>query len=359
MAMWTQNPVFDRIDENSFGQSLSPAFRLSAYFPYRAAHPYVLTQEWEKLLACFAPLLRRHCDRIRMWDRPGAKARRKKAIEPGDWSPFQHIKNVHSDVDQGIFTGFYFVDRTDDAEMGGRGPCAFRSFVGSAIRLDVCISPDDWLAGELDPEAVVAALQQLPYISFLAGYGLCLSDRFVSGDAGAFAGQLMPIAERYPALDLMHFERRSWFSGTEQDFADIGIAGINWLTGIGEPFVSRAGGAQALASGLPTGIHSKVGPHGVVFQLGARPITGEARQDDQSLPLYHALGARLKGAHWPHRGSSAVRSRSSVGTVVPRISTCRSRWMAWPRKAMLRIWPTWPPPSPTTRSAARCGCLLP
>lgn len=40
-------------------------FRFCAYFPYRAAHPYPTTEAFEELFACFAPMSRTDCDRIR------------------------------------------------------------------------------------------------------------------------------------------------------------------------------------------------------------------------------------------------------------------------------------------------------
>jgi hypothetical protein len=296
--MWDADPLLARSGGGELAEAASPAFRVSACFPYRAAHPYVLTGQWEALFALFAPILRDRCDRIQMWDNPGAKARRSKAIQPGDWHPFAHLRSVHSDVDDGMFTGFYFVDASDTRNMRGRGPAAFRFFVGSAIRLDACIPLEDWHAGALDGDALVAALQALPYVSFAAGYGLCLSDRFAEGDSGEFLGQLMPLAARYPALDLVHAEKRTWFDGTEHDFARVGLTGINWLTGVGEPFVTQ-GGRDRLGAGLPADIAIASGPNGIVFRLGPKPLSGEAGVDDAALPLYAALGARLRTVWMP------------------------------------------------------------
>lgn len=226
-------------------------------------------------------------------------------IQAGDWHPFEHMRSVHANVDDGIFVGFYFVDTSDTREMQGRGPAAFRFFAGSTIRLDVCIPLEDWHAGALDAEALVAALQALPYVSFAAGFGLCLSDRFAQGDGGEFLGQLMPIAARYPALDLVHAEIRTWYSGDERDFAKVGLTGINWLTGVGEPFYTR-GGREQLGSGLPAGIDIATGPNGIAFRLGPRPISGETGIDDATLPLYAALGARLRTVWMPQPRPSPI-----------------------------------------------------
>lgn len=315
---WPENPLFDRSD--AIGATLSPAFRVTAFFPYRTAHPYTHVGAWESIFACFKPILEERCDRVRMWDMPGGKARRSKAIQTSDWYPFRHLKSVHSDVESGIFTGFSFADSTDDKDMSGRGPATFRFFVGSAIRLDATLSITDWASGRLDIDAVVAALATLPFVSFTAGYGLCLSERHAQGDDGGFLGQLIGVAQRYPVLDMMHAERRAFFPGNEADFPRIGLAGINWITAVGEPFFSKAGGAR-LSDGLSPDITASIGPNGVVFRLGDAPVTGERGVDDATLPLYYELGHRLAQAWTPVARPSPV-----FGDAYPRES------LAWERR---------------------------
>lgn len=289
----------------SLADVASPAFRLTAYFPYQAAHPYVLTEAWEALFACFEPIIHDRCDRVRMWDKPGAKARRSKVIQTADWHPFTHLKAVYSDVEHGIYTGFSFADRADDADLSGRGPCAFRFMVKPVIQLDATIAVEDWRDGRLDLDATLGALQALPFISFVAGYGLCLSERFAEGDRGSFLGQMIPVARRLPALDIMHADARAWIDGDESNFAQMGLAGVNWITGIGEPFFSKGGKAK-LSEGLPTGISSETGKNGIIFRIGDKPITGEAGVDDGTLPLYQALGTRLKTLWSPNSRLSPV-----------------------------------------------------
>jgi hypothetical protein len=231
---------------------------------------------------------------VQMWDRPGGKARRGLKIRPEDWSPFAHLLSVHDDVDSGIFTGFHFLDRDDETDGNGRGPCSFRFFVGSTIRVDACVPLDDWAAGRLDVEAVVAAMQGLPFTSFMAGFGLSLGERY-AGSPGVDAA-LMEYARRYSAVDLLRDEDRGFFPGGLENHAD---TGINWLTGVGEPFRGRAGGGARLGAGLPAGIAVADGPHGVAFRLGDRPVSGEAGVDDANLPLFHALGAKLAAVNKP------------------------------------------------------------
>lgn len=46
----------------------------------------------------------------------------------------------------------------------------------------------------------------------------------------------MPVAHRYPALDLQHAEQRNAVPKGEADTSAFWIGGVNWLTGVGEPF---------------------------------------------------------------------------------------------------------------------------
>jgi hypothetical protein len=287
LPMWEDDPIFS---QDATGGRYSPCFRLCAYFPYKEAHPYVHTDAFEELFACFAPVLKERCDRIRMWDRPGASARRGTKIKPEDWAPFRHLKSVYSDVEHGVFTGFYFINKAEGKSMDGGGPCAFRYFVyGSGGLLDICVPLEDWRARRIDISAALAALHKIPLYSFLGGYGLSLAETYREDE-------LIPIAQKYPALDLAAATSRHWLPGgwPEQERDRYWIAGINWLTGIGAPFLSMLGGAAALVAGLPAAIEAKSGPHNTIFQLGPAPVTGEAGADDASLPLYHALGKKLR-----------------------------------------------------------------
>jgi len=308
---WEDDPIFKGQGGQlwTLGDAVAPCFRLSAYFPYREAHPYTNTEAFEELFACFAPILRDHCDRIRMWDRPGAKARRATKIKAGDWTPFRHLKSVYSDVEHGIWTGFYFIDRREDREMAGGKPCSFRYFVyGDATILDACVPLGDWRAGRLDIAAVKAALQKIPYYSMVAGYGLSLRETY-------HANELPPIALKYPALDLAAATSRNYFPDEwpDKERNHYWIAGISWLTGIGEPFLTWLGGTKAITNGLPAAILVDEAQHGVIFQLGPQPITGEAGVDDAHLQLYHALGQRLR----PHDFHVKDEDMESIGQSEP------------------------------------------
>lgn len=286
---WADDDIFS--SQGMLHGVANPGFRLSLLLPYDAGHPYRHTEAYEALFAIFAPILQERCDRVYMWDRPGAKARRSKKILPADWTPFRHIRSVYADQADGIFTGFYFVDK-HDARGDGAGPCSFRFFVGRAIRLDVVVPLADWQAGRVSIDALVAALQALPYFSFIAGYGLALSETYSHGDTQDIYNALYRYGLRFPVVDLVTDEARSRSSDDDgSGVPELGLAGINWLTGVGTRFLHA--GAASIVQGLPPAIGLNQGPNGIVFRAGEGPISGEAGADDATLPLYSALGARL------------------------------------------------------------------
>lgn len=298
--MWQSDKMFSKDIENadSVGSEASPAFRFFAQLPYERAHPYKKTNEYENLFACFAPILKERCNKIIMWDNPGAKARRSKKINPDDWHPFEQLKKTYSDIEQGIFTGFNFVDGSDK-DMEGRGPCSFRFFVDEAIRLDACIPLDDWQTGQLDIGRVISAIMELPYYSFSAGFGLSLSDQYLNGARSTLLEELMPVASRYPAVDIMHASNRNRAPEKENDIEDYWISGINWITGVGEPFLSAIGGINKITSKLSETISVATNKNGATFRIGDRPISGLRNHDDEYIRLYHQLGNALKPPGYP------------------------------------------------------------
>jgi len=319
--MWNDDPIL--VSGGALHGEVSPVFRLTGYFPYRQAHPYLMPERWQGLLNCFLPVVREHCDKIIVWDRPGAKARRSKRISNADWRPFHLLSSLESDIESGIFTGFSFLDRADALEGNGRGPCSVRFFVGSSIRFEACISLQDWATGRLSIPELIAAVQALPYVSVMAGFGLSLGERYAGPDAEATYSALSDYAARYPVVDVARDDERSFFPGSPQDYPLIGIGGINWLTGIGEPFRSRAGGADTLAAQAPADVQVADGPFGTLFTLGTGPISGEAGVDDAGLPLYTWLAKQI-AAVW------------SPGEDDPRAPvfgrTAKSKSLAWERR---------------------------
>ncbi|RYH40214.1 MAG: DUF3396 domain-containing protein [Alcaligenaceae bacterium] len=143
-------------------------------------------------------------------------------------------------------------------------------------------------------------MQALPYVSALGGFGLSLAERFRADPDDKFAA-LAEYARRHPAVDVGRDEDRSFFSGPPADFPALGVAGINWLTGVGEPFRSqlqRTVGRDAAPP--PAGVELMQGPHGTLYRLGAAPVTGQTGVSDATLPLYRWLGARIAKVYFPH-----------------------------------------------------------
>ncbi len=296
--MWQDDPLFhDGLDDSWNIEAFStPAFRLCGIAPVRQAHPFDHMDAYRELFDIFRPTIEQRAERLLMIEKPGARERRRKTIKPEDFQPFDHMKSVIPN-DDGFFIGFQFQSGSVDLGTGDasenifdRGPTKFHFWVGGVIQLDISVSVEDWKAGVLDVERLKAVLLRLPLGSAMGGYGLSLSEDFgnQSGD------RLLPIAHRFPALDLSKIRYRAWSANREHDLGTYWIAGINWLTFVGEPFLAALGGADAITRGLPAGIILQQSECGVLFQLGDRPITGEKGQDDDLLPLYHALGERLK-----------------------------------------------------------------
>lgn len=296
--MWDGDAFRAQAQELGFEEHLAPAFRLTAYVRYETGHPYLLTEQWQALFDLFRPILKMRCDKLKLWPEPGGKPRRGLKIKPDDWQPFDVLKSVHDDVEDGIFIAFRFLAKENSDYGDGPAATSFRFYVGSVIMVDACIELEDWSTNKLNVPSLIAALQQLPYLSVIAGYGLRMSSRFDTGDAGDYFGNLRPLAARYPVLDMGYEDSRSYFPGDLSEVHEIGVAGINWLTGIGEPFRAKAG--SGLTLDLPSGLRADVGPHGTLFQIGDGPITGEAGVSDMQLPLYHELGTRIAQAWAPN-----------------------------------------------------------
>lgn len=305
---WQEDPVFkgDGADPFRLETFSSPAFRLSMLSSFERAHPFAHLSAYRKLFDIFRPFLQARAERLLMIEKPGGSARRRKTVTSADWDPFGHMASVIP-ADDGHFIGFQFQSGFRDQGTGDpgeniydAGPALFRFWVGSIIDLDVTIAVDDWNSGQLDTGKMKEIILQIPVSTAIAGFGLALSDLADNSAAGEAQKKLEAVADKFPALDLSHNGRRRWFADYERDVSGYWLAGISWITVVGEPFLSAIGGPDAICAGLPAEIEVTRGSHGVLFQLGSRPITGEAGLDDEFLPLYRALGKRLmpkEGGH--------------------------------------------------------------
>ena len=330
---WQDDQLFtgDKTDPFRLGSFASPAFRLSMLSSFDQAHPFQHLEAYRDLFAAFRPCLEARAERMLMIEKPGGSARRRKTINAQDWDPFGHMASVIP-ADDGHFIGFQFQSGfieqgTGDASENtyDAGPALFRFWVGSIIELDATVALEDWRSGLLDFERAKDAILRIPAGTALAGFGLALSDLIDNSTASQSAQNLLPVALKYPAIDVSHNGRRRWFADYERDLTTYWIAGISWITVVGEPFLSALGGADALASGLSPQIAVRKGRDSVMFQLGDRPITGEAGTDDALLPLYHALGGRLKP-----KGNGHPSRRNPRHPVFGKSQKARS--LAWERR---------------------------
>lgn len=284
--------------QDDWGRYAMPAFRLCAYFPL-TTHPYHYLEQYERLFALYRPILQENAKIIRIFELPGADARRKIRIQPEDWTPFRQIcKYREPDIEAAYWFGFEFFDG-EDKERKGVGPNRFYFFVWSdRIALDACISVETWRAGRLNIDQLLEALAALPCWTALIGYGAALSDSCDNGGYSPVKEDVGVPARRYEVLDLCHVDMRKAVAISERRGDRCGIAGINWITLIGEPYLSRVGGFSVLRKALPGAVEMTDLGWGVVLRLGPEPIAGD-RESGESTWLYHAVGKVLRPVGYP------------------------------------------------------------
>jgi Protein of unknown function (DUF3396) len=290
---WYRDDLFLQRDLGNLeelGGFASPAFRVSAQGSLDTAHPHDHVEAYHRLFEVFEPSLRQNAKRLVVNEVGGAKPRRRTSITNADWRPFHHLKTVVPEDDR-HWIGFDF-QSGKSSELADAGPAGFRFRVARAVQLDATISVPEFDANQINLAQLKEALLALPVASAIAGYGLKAS---LYVDERDWKRELfIPVAKAYSALDVCPSPLRSWFAEHDADFNQSWICGINWLTLIGEPYLSALGGPDVLLEDLPSAIKAEVSDHAMLFQLGEWPITGETGKDDELLSLYHALGARLQ-----------------------------------------------------------------
>lgn len=296
--MMNKTSWLDDLDiRNDWGRKAMPAFRLCAYFPL-TIHPYHYIAHYERLFALYRPTLEENAKIIRIFETPGADARDEIQIQPEDWTPFEQICKVkEADIEAAYWFGFEFFDR-EDKDLEGVGPNKFDFMVWhDRIALDACISVEAWRAGRLNIDQLLGALAALPCWTALAGYGAALSDSCDNGGYSPVKQDVGVPTQRYEVLDLCHRDMRKAVVVSD-DPEDCGIAGINWITLVGEPYLSRVGGFSMLRKALPQAVEMTNLGWGVVLRLGPEPIAGD-RESGENTSLYHAVGNVLRPVGYP------------------------------------------------------------
>ncbi|GGB13980.1 hypothetical protein GCM10011491_46980 [Brucella endophytica] len=317
--MWYEDALFqpqasEQPDREAVSSFASPAFRLAILTSIDTGHPFKHLDAYSKLFDIFKPILQRDAERLLMIETAGGNPRRRKSIKAEDWKPFEHLA-AKVPADDGFFIGFHYQSGTVDLKLQhididnvfDKGPTSFLFSVTGCVQLDATIPVADWQSGALDLGKLLSALKDLPITTGIAGFGLSISEE--NGTWAEATHNLLPVAEKFPVLDISRNRYRAWSGYDENKPGLYWLAGINWLTFVGEPLLTELGGADAISSGLPDAITVTKTPNWVLFQLGDRPITGEAGVDDDLLPLYHTLGAKLKPTH----GSPELRRASVFG----------------------------------------------
>lgn len=101
------------------------------------------------------------------------------------------------------------------------------------------------------------------------------------------------VANRFLGIDVEPF-------GALASSADKGIKNIDWLTLVGDDFLLKAGGRDAVRNQLSAieGVAVHDLQHGIMIQAGAQPSFGDVNRSER-LELYHAVGRILQAVRIP------------------------------------------------------------
>jgi hypothetical protein len=294
---WYQDNIFTTgVEDRNYyydpDRFCSPSFRLSLISSLEKGKVHDYTKEFEDLFVLFQPILEEKTKSLHMVETAGLNPRRRKSIKGTDWHPFEHMCSVIPD-DDAHWIGFDFKSNISAKSGDDIGPTKFFFEVMGTRKLDINIPVEDFENNKIDIDQLKKCLLAIPSFSGLAGYGVCITQDILMG-AISDGYQLIPIAQKYPSLDLCQNDRRQWWPEQDEDTTDHWILGVNWLTMVCEPYLSALGGLSKITKGLNSQITWEASEDAVIFQLGERPITGQKDVDDDLLSLYFELGERLK-----------------------------------------------------------------
>lgn len=133
------------------------------------------------------------------------------------------------------------------------------------------------------PEFALEACQRLHPVSGYGGIGILESPDSTIRDE--FEPTSYAMAQRFPGLEVDY----PWVHGVELEG---GIKGVNWLTILSEPWLSKMGGAGALRAALDKTFVGRSFEGGLLIQAGPRPLLGDAERGSMPEP-YTRLAALL------------------------------------------------------------------
>jgi hypothetical protein len=150
----------------------------------------------------------------------------------------------------------------------------------------VAESPDAFV------EVAKKACGEIAFWSGTGGFGLNMYPDYPTHRPNRRIGF---VATRFLGVDVEPF-------GALARSADKGVKNINWLTLVGDPFLLKVGGREAVREQLTTvdGIIVHDLQHGIMIQAGPEPAFGDVNRNEQ-LELYHAVGRILRPLMIPER----------------------------------------------------------
>ncbi len=237
-----------------------------------------------RLFACVAQFARTHADQLHWAFTPerGMRALSVRHTVDTVLSAVEALDPTTPDTLELVFHG-----GAEEEDASSYTIHAFAGQPGRATRLGfLSLSvPLAWVAASPPgafPQLVMRLCNDLRPIHGYAGLGVLVSADY--GAARRAGPSIYPLARRFPGLEvdapISHLR-----------FLSDGIKGVNWLTLLSDPLVSRLGGIDEIRSRLPADIPVHTYSGGIVIQAGPHPQIGDVNR--QLIPHHYRIVARV------------------------------------------------------------------
>ena len=237
-----------------------------------------------KLFACVAQYARTHADQLRWSFAPERGMRPLRGGQTVDavLSAVEALDPATPDTLELIFHG-----GTEEEDASTYTIHTFAGQPGRATKLGfLSLSvPLAWAAASPPgafPRLVMRLCTDLRPLHGYAGLGVLVSADY--GAARRAGPSIYPLARRFPGLEVDMPISHLRFLGD-------GIKGVNWLTILSDPLVSRLGGIHELQSRLPADIPVHTYSGGILIQAGPHPQIGDVNR--QLIPHHYRAVARV------------------------------------------------------------------
>jgi hypothetical protein len=164
-------------------------------------------------------------------------------------------------------------------------------------------SEEDEDIGSLDLTFPVGLLDTLGGPG-LAGRVVALAAKvaFLSGTAGfifqrspykynATVGKMAALSQRFEGVEVTASQKEQYWAGK-------GLVSVNWITFVGDGYVTRLGGREALAAALPAACTATPLDHGVAIRAGDLPLLGDRNTGKDELRLWRQVYKVLRPAQF-------------------------------------------------------------